>query len=222
MDPEGSEPFRKANGKPAYLYYGDDPNANELMLKAMWGISVPFIKAMLDGYEGGFDGVRTLVDVGGSSGACLDMIMKRVPTVEAGVNFDLPEVVAGAPEFPGVTHVGGDMFKSVPRGDAIFMKWVLMTWTDDECRKILKNCYDALPEGGGKVIACEPVEPDVADGSCRTRALLASDVFVMAIYSAQGRGRTEEDFRQLGFSAGFPSFRAIYVDPYYTVLEFSK
>ena len=59
--------------------------------------------ALLDGYgaDGGFRGVATLVDVGGSSGASLEMIMRRVPTIKEGINFDLPDVVADAPPIAG-------------------------------------------------------------------------------------------------------------------------
>lgn len=222
LDPAGPEPFARANGgTPAYAYYGGDGEANELMQRAMWGISRPFMDALLDSHAAAFAGVGTLVDVGGSSGDCLRAIMQRVPTIRRGVNFDLPEVVAKALDFPGVTHVGGDMFKSIPAGDAIFMKWILMTWTDEECMLILKNCYNALPESG-KVIACEPVLPEETDSSRRTRALLENDIFVMTIYRVQGRGRTEEEFRLIGLSAGFSTFRAIYLDRFYTVLEFQK
>ncbi|XP_037455763.1 caffeic acid 3-O-methyltransferase-like [Triticum dicoccoides] len=69
------------------------------MLRAMTSVSEPFMDVLLDGYcpGGGFEGVATLVDVGGSSGACLAMFMRRVPTIRQGVNFDLPDVVAAAP-----------------------------------------------------------------------------------------------------------------------------
>lgn len=222
LDPAGPEPFARAHaGVPAYAYYGQDRDANEVMLRAMTGVSEPFMEALLDGYEGGFEGVGTLVDVGGSSGACLEMIMRRVPTIREGVNFDLPDVVAAAPPIAGVKHVGGDMFKSIPSGDAIFMKWVLTTWTNDECTAILKKCHDALPDGG-KLVACEPVVPETTDASTRTRALLENDIFVMTTYRTQGRERSEEEFRQLGFAAGFAGFRALYLDPFYALLEYVK
>uniref|UniRef100_A0A0E0GF35 O-methyltransferase domain-containing protein n=1 Tax=Oryza nivara TaxID=4536 RepID=A0A0E0GF35_ORYNI len=192
LDPSGPEPFARANaGVPAYAYYGKDREANEVMLRAMTGVSEPFMEALLEGYgDGGFEGVSTLVDVGGSSGACLEMMMRRVRTIRDGVNFDLPD-------------------------------WVLTTWTNEECTAILSNCHKALP-GGGKVIACEPVVPDTTDGSTRTRALLENDIFVMATYRTQGRERSEEEFRHLGLAAGFASFRAIYLDPFYAVLEYTK
>lgn len=225
LDPAGPEPFARANaGVTAYAYYGKDQDANLVMLRAMAGVSEPFMGALLDGYgaAGGFQGVATLVDVGGSSGACLEMIMRRVPTITEGINFDLPDVVAAAPPIAGVRHVGGDMFKSIPSGDAIFMKWVLTTWTDDECTAILRNCHAALPDGG-KLVACEPVVPEETDSSTRTRALLENDIFVMTTYRTQGRERSEEEFRHLGVdAAGFTAFRAIYLDPFYAVLEYTK
>ncbi|PWA44201.1 hypothetical protein CTI12_AA529430 [Artemisia annua] len=84
-----------------------------------------------------------------------------------------------------VTHVGGDMFNSIPKGDAIFMKWVLTTWTDEEVKRIMISCFKAIPVGG-KLIACEPVLPNHTDDSHRTRALLEGDIFVMTIYRAKG------------------------------------
>ncbi|MCD9560190.1 hypothetical protein HAX54_018687 [Datura stramonium] len=49
---------------------------------------------------------------------------------------------------------------------------VLNNMTDDECKQIMKSCYNALPEKG-KFIACEPVLPHHTDDSKRTRALLS-------------------------------------------------
>lgn len=209
VDPT-KEPFERANGEAAYGYYLKQPEMNELMLRAMSGVSVPFMRAMLEGYDG-FQGVQKLVDVGGSGGDCLRMILQKYPSINEGINFDLPEVVAKAPPIPSVTHVGGDMFKFIPQGDAIFMKWVLTTWTDEEIKHIMQNCHKALPEGG-KLIACEPVLPENSDESHRTRALLEGDIFVMTIYRAKGKHRTEEQFRQLAIDAGFPRFRAFHVD----------
>ncbi|GER33437.1 O-methyltransferase 1 [Striga asiatica] len=53
-----------------------------------------------------------------------------------------------------IEHVGGDMFASMPKGDAIFMKWICHDWSEEYCLKFLKNCYEALP-GNGKVILAE-------------------------------------------------------------------
>ncbi|GLJ07297.1 hypothetical protein SUGI_0063830 [Cryptomeria japonica] len=54
----------------------------------------------------------------------------------------------GAWRREGVKYVGGDMFKEVPSADAVFMKWVLHDWGDEDCVKILKQCRKAIPETG--------------------------------------------------------------------------
>jgi hypothetical protein len=100
LDPS-KEPFERANGEGAYDYYLKKPEMNELMLKAMSGVSVPFMKALLEGYHG-FQNVEKLVDVGGSGGDCLKMILQKYPNIKEGLNFDLPEVVAKAPQIPGM------------------------------------------------------------------------------------------------------------------------
>lgn len=104
VDPT-KEPFERANGEGAYGYYLKQEEMNELMVKAMSGVSVPFMRAMLEGYDG-FQGVERLVDVGGSGGDCLRMILQKHPSIKEGINFDLPEVVAKAPPTPCESLLG--------------------------------------------------------------------------------------------------------------------
>ncbi|KAK4849017.1 hypothetical protein QYF36_019884 [Acer negundo] len=80
----------------------------------------------------GFENVKQLVDVGGGLGVTLKAVTAKYPHIK-GINFDLPHVIQRAPNYPGVEHVGGDMFESVPKGDAIFMKWILHDWSDEHC-----------------------------------------------------------------------------------------
>jgi hypothetical protein len=103
----------------------------------------------------------------------------------------------------------------------MFAQWIFLTWTDEECKKALQNCYKALPVNG-KLIVCEPVLPELTDESQRTRALLGGDIFIMTMYRTKGKHRTEEQFKQLGISIGFLRFRAFYIDPYFPILEFQK
>ncbi|CAK9157637.1 unnamed protein product [Ilex paraguariensis] len=78
-------------------------------------------KAMISEYGGIFDSIVSLVDVGGGTGVAVAEIVKVYTHIQ-GKNFDLPHVVATAPVYNGVTHVGGDMFKAIPQADAILMK----------------------------------------------------------------------------------------------------
>ncbi|KAK7284433.1 hypothetical protein RJT34_19179 [Clitoria ternatea] len=116
-----TEPFKKANGEGVLSYYDRRADARDLLGEAMQGMSIPFMREMLEQYDG-FEGVETLVDVGGNTGVCLRMIMSKFPSVRIGINFDLPHSLVSASKIPGVTHVGGCAFEFVPQGDAIFMK----------------------------------------------------------------------------------------------------
>ncbi|KAK4858172.1 hypothetical protein QYF36_012200 [Acer negundo] len=79
-----------------------------------------------------------------------------------GIDFDLPHVIQHAPHYPGVEHVGGYMFESVPKGDAIFMKWILHDWSDEHCLKLLKNCYKGLVLDRDTSLLPLGIESDVA------------------------------------------------------------
>lgn len=72
------------------------------------------------------------------------------------------------------------------------------------------------------MIVCEPVVPVETDDSLRTRALLEADIFIMTIYRARGKYRTEEEYKQLGIAGGFPHLKVSYIDHFFTVLEFQK
>ncbi|KAK0583392.1 hypothetical protein LWI29_036440 [Acer saccharum] len=120
---EGGIPFNRVHGMHAFEYPGLDPRFNQVFNKAM-NNTTKVIKNILEIYKG-FENVKQLVDVGGGLGVTLEAIAAKYPNIK-GINFDLPHVIQHAPHYPGVEHVGGDMFESVPKGDAIFMKWILM------------------------------------------------------------------------------------------------
>ncbi|KAF7133514.1 hypothetical protein RHSIM_Rhsim09G0210100 [Rhododendron simsii] len=117
---DGGIPFNKAYGMTAFDYHGTDPRFNKVFNQGMSNHSTITMKKILETYQG-FEGLTSLVDVGGGIGATLQMILSKYPTIK-GINFDLPHVIEDAPAYPGLEHVGGDMFVSVPKGDAIFMK----------------------------------------------------------------------------------------------------
>jgi caffeic acid 3-O-methyltransferase len=177
------------------------------------------MKKVLEEYRG-FEDVNTLVDVGGGIGTILGLITSKYPHIK-GVNFDLAQVLTQAPFYPGVKHVSGDMFIEVPKGDAIFMKWILHDWGDEDCIKILKNCWKSLPEKG-KVIIVEmitPMEPKPNDFSCNT--VLGMDLLMLTQCSG-GKERSLSQFENLAFASGFLLCEIICLSYSYSVIEFHK
>ncbi|KAF2299176.1 hypothetical protein GH714_030903 [Hevea brasiliensis] len=196
---EGGIPFNKAYGMISFEYHGTDPRFNKLFNKGMSDHSTITTKKILETYKG-FEGLSSIVDVGGGTGAVLSMIRLLLRV--------------------GVEHVGGDMFVRVPKGDAIFMKWICHDWSDEHCLKFLKNCYRALPPNG-KVIIAEFILPVAPDRSLATKPVVHNDC-MMLVHNPGGKERTEKEFEALAKGAGFQGFRVVCEAFNTYVMEFLK
>uniref|UniRef100_A0ACD5ZA97 Uncharacterized protein n=1 Tax=Avena sativa TaxID=4498 RepID=A0ACD5ZA97_AVESA len=216
---DGGLPFEKAHGIPAFKYYGTDTRFNRVFNEAMKNHSTIVTKKLLDSYAG-FDGVGTLVDVGGGTGATIRAITSKYPRIK-GINFDLPHVISEAPPSPGVHHVCGDMFMEVPSGDAILMKWILHDWTDQNCVALLRKCYDALP-AHGKVILVEFILPEnMTDATPNSQGVFMADM-AMLTNTPGGKERYRREFEVLAKCAGFGAVKATYIYANIWVIEFTK
>ncbi|CAL9200611.1 unnamed protein product [Musa hybrid cultivar] len=215
---DGKEPVMTAYGMSSFEYQGTDPRFNKVFNEAMQSHSTIMISRLLRTY-GGFDDVEVLVDVGGGVGTTLGMITAKHPRIK-GINFDLSHVISEAQPLPGVQQVSGDMFEAVPGGDAIFLKLILHDWSDENCVKLLKNCWKALPEKG-KVIVVECVLPAVPKPTPRAQGIFQLDL-CMATYNIGGKERTEEEFQGLARDGGFTGFKALHLFADTWVMEFTK
>ncbi|XP_061962377.1 caffeic acid 3-O-methyltransferase-like [Populus nigra] len=157
---EGGTPFNRAHGTHLFEYSARDARFSQVYNTAMFNHTTLVFKKILESYSG-FENLKQVVDVGGGIGVALSLITFKYPFINA-INFDLPHVIQHAPPFPGVKHVEGDMFKSVPKEDAIILKWILRDWDDEHCLKLLKNCYMSVPVDG-KIIVVEQILPTFAE-----------------------------------------------------------
>ncbi|XP_064979908.1 flavone O-methyltransferase 1-like [Musa acuminata AAA Group] len=215
---DGVIPFNKAYGMTAFEYMGTDARFNRVFNEAMRSHSTILVRKLLQIYRG-FNDVKVLVDVGGGTGGTLGLIISEYPHIK-GVNFDLPHVISDARPCPGIENVSGNMFESVPTGDAIFIKWILHDWTDEHCLKILKNCWEALPQNG-KVIVVESIVPVLPKPTPEAQNVCLVDI-VMLTANPGGRERTEEEFQELAREAGFSRFNFTYVFAGSWIIEFTK
>ncbi|KAJ1414772.1 Winged helix-like DNA-binding domain superfamily [Sesbania bispinosa] len=215
---EGGIPFNRVHGTHAFEYPSLDSRFNQLFNTAMINHTTLIMKKVLECYKG-FEGIKRLVDVGGGLGININMITSKYPHIQ-GINFDLPHVIQHAPSYPGVEHVGGDMFESVPKGDAIFMKWILHDWSDEHCLKLLKNCYDAIPNDG-KVIVVEAVLPIIPENNAAWKCVSQTDVLMMT-QNPGGKERSEQQFMELATAAGFSGIKYGCRVRTFWVMEFFK
>ncbi|XP_020207924.1 isoliquiritigenin 2'-O-methyltransferase [Cajanus cajan] len=216
IDATADDLFKKVYGMPAFQYADKDPTFNQLFNKAMDEISTLDMKAIFQVYKG-FEGISTLVNVGGGTGKTLDMIISEYPSIK-GINFDLPHVVEKAPTYPGIKHVGGDMYVSVPQGDAIFLKAVLHNWSDEDCLRLLRNCHKALPQNG-KVIIVDFIVPETPNSDASKIVSLVDNI----MFVIGGRERTSNEFEALSKLSGFSGFEvAVCALGALGVMEFHK
>ncbi|CAH9146721.1 unnamed protein product, partial [Cuscuta epithymum] len=174
---EGGIPFNKAYEMSVFEYLSKDTRFNKIFNRGMSYPSILIMKKILEGYKG-FEGLKSLVDVGGGTGSTLNMILSKHPNIK-GINFDLPHVIQDALPYHGIEHISGDMFVSVPEGDAIFMKWICHDWSDDHCLKFLKNCFEALPNDG-KLIIAECILPEQPDTFRAEKGVIQFDISMLA------------------------------------------
>ena len=97
---EGGNQFKKVHGMPIFQYMDMDPTFNELFNKGMADLSTIIMKKILEVYQG-FEGLTSLVDVGGGTGKCLSMIISKNASIK-GINFDSPHVTQSAPSYLGI------------------------------------------------------------------------------------------------------------------------
>jgi SAM-dependent methyltransferase len=102
----------------------------------------------------GWHAVRTVVDVGGGTGALLASLLRRHPGAR-GILVDLPGPVARAAETikaagvaGRVTTQGQSFFDPLPAGDLYVLSKVLNDWPDEPTVAILRRCAEAARPGG--------------------------------------------------------------------------
>ncbi|ESR45115.1 hypothetical protein CICLE_v10003323mg [Citrus x clementina] len=204
---------------PPPLLLDHDPSLPRLLDHELSPMIFQVMTQVRSALDKGFEELNELVDVAGGLGVNMSLIVNTYSQIR-GINFDLPHVIENASSSPGVEHVGGDVFVKIPNGQAIFMKFILHDWSDEQYLKILKNCYDALPESG-KVIIVESVVPESPEFSSINRNILTLDIVMYDLFP-QAKGRTAGEFKALAMAAGFGTIKVICRAYCYWVIEFYK
>lgn len=213
---EGGIAFEKAHGREVWDFASQNPQFNKLFNDGMACTAKIVLNAILSEYKDGFGCLGSLVDVGGGTGGVISEIVKSHPQIK-GINFDLPHVVATAPAYPGVSHVGGDMFESIPNADAVFMKWIMHDWNDEDCVKILQNSRKAIPEKSGKVILVDLVLDTQNNAPFADMGLVAD--LLMVAHTSGGKERTENEWKKILKEGGFPRYKIIKIPALPSIIE---
>ena len=202
----GKQAMEQIYGAPVFQFMEQHPEEARIFDQAMSDLSAIDSPAVSDAYR--FDGIRSLVDVGGGHGQLLATILTRNPQL-TGTLYDVAHVVKGAANGPlksvmaRCSIASGDMFSSVPAGaDAYIMKHIIHDWPDEACLKILRACRKGVNPGGRLIVVDNVIPPgnDFHPGKFLDLQML--------IFPG-GCERTEGQFRDLFAAAGWKLTRII-------------
>jgi len=99
-------------------------------------------------------------------------------------------------------------------------QWILHDWGDEQCVKLLKNCYKAIPSDG-KVIVVDLIIPDLPDNTVSARSGFQADILMM-VSNPGGKERTQNEFMELALSSGFSGIRFVCSVSGFWIMEFFK
>lgn len=191
-------------GLPFFEYLAAHPRSLDDFSAVVAAHSAITNRGVLERYD--FAGLHTLVDVGAAAGHLVIGVLEKYPGVR-GTVFDLPEVIAAAPQQRPVTdpavaerltYLAGDMFVDLPPADAYAFKLIFHDWDDASCARILANAAARLTPGG-RLISIDTVLPPLGDTSAVASKLLDVSMLLML----PGRERTRVEWDALFHDAGF-------------------
>jgi hypothetical protein len=161
---------------------------------------------------GGWDSIRTVIDLGGGTGAMLAEILRAHPHLH-GTLVDQPGTVARAGEIfeqagvsDRVTLCGQSFFDPLPAGaDLYLLRGILNDWPDEETVAILRRAAEAA-RPNGRVVILKSVGPNT------NQRTLTIEMVLLA-----GKHRTLDEFKPLAEKSGLEVASAGPQSTYYVV-----
>lgn len=201
----GTPQVRALRGVDFFDYASHDPAFGAVFHAAMASLSKLAEREIIQACD--FARFRSLVDIGGGTGALLAGVLRRHPHLQ-GVLFDRPEVVRDLDtrcrtlcEQRRLRVEAGSFFERVPAGyDAYLLKHVLHDFSNVDALRILSQLKPALGERG-RLLVVEMVLPD--GGRRHVGKLLDLEMLLCL----GGRERTEAEFKALLTAAGLTWLR---------------
>jgi acetylserotonin O-methyltransferase len=207
---EGSHRWQQTFGwdGPIFSHFFKSDEARREFLMGMNGFGVLSSPQVVGAFD--LSEFRSMVDLGAATGHLVIAACERYPQLR-GVAFDLPEALdlareltAASPARDRLSVAGGDFFDSpLPPADLYALGRILHDWSESKIDHLLHRIYDALPAGGGLLIAEKLL---VEDKTGPRWGLLQS---LNMLVCTEGRERTLTEYETLLERAGFRDVRGM-------------
>ncbi|TGB13254.1 methyltransferase [Streptomyces sp. MZ04] len=207
----GDRAFDIEYGMPLWDYLNTVEDTGEAFRKGMgaatWTEQLPLPQTY------SFDGIDTLVDVGGGTGSMLAAVLHEHPAMK-GVLVEIPAGIdltmrhfkeAGVQDRVELRE--GSAFDELPAGDAYLISCVLHAMDDEQSVRALRRMRESIRPGGRVVILERMVPAGNEPGLARML-----DLTMMLMNG--GKERTEAEWRTLFSASGFRFSRAVEM-PYF-------
>lgn len=161
-----------------------------------------------------FDGIDTLVDVGGGTGSMLAAVLHEHPGMK-GVLVEIPAGIdhtkrhfkdAGVEDRVELRE--GSAFEELPEADGYLISCVLHAMNDEQGVRVLRRIRDSI-KPDGRVIILERIVPEGNEPG------LARMLDLTMMLMNGGKERTEQEWRTLLAASGFRFTRAVEM-PYFS------
>jgi hypothetical protein len=217
----GKPAWDNVHGEPVFPYLlKTNKELGDIFNRAMTSYSHQSIGPVLATYD--FSGVETIADIAGGYGHLLAAVLAANPSAK-GVLFDLPAVLAGAPQMlesygvaDRVQVVEGDFLSSIPVAADIYMlKHIIHDWYDDKNQTILRNIRANMPDDA-KVLIIEAVVPEGNEPH------FSKIIDLEMLIAPGGVERTPSEFEALLRDSGFKLNRIIPTPGMMSIIEAVK
>jgi len=172
------------------------PEENELFNRALAELRGDEHRQIADAYN--WDGVHTVVDVGGGAGSLLAAILEKNKETK-GILVEQAEVFPDAERLLSERDVrdrcqflAGSFFHPIPaKGPVWTISQVLHDWPDADCRTILERCREAMGEMDRLLVI------EMLTVPCKPNTHVSIIDMMMMLYFGEARQRTVDEYGEL-------------------------
>jgi acetylserotonin N-methyltransferase len=199
---EGTNRWAQTFGsdEPIFAHFFKTDEAMRTFLKGMHGLGTLSSPPVIAAFD--LSGFGRMVDLGGATGHLALAAAEKYPALRAAV-FDLPRVIEHAAQHADpkrVEFIAGDFFEDpLPEADLYALGRILHDWGEPKIKLLLRKIFDALPAGGGLLIAEKLIAPD------RSGPVSAHMQSLNMLICTEGKERTAAEYAILLRAAGFTS-----------------